>query len=106
MLLDETNIEKKRHFQKKIEEYMVRAEQLKLLVQELKSKGSIVDKIFIPDGGRYYSYETVFSKYMDDNVKEISLEEPYLQNHYQVSVLIFLSSKNITGLFERQLLDL
>lgn len=85
MSTDETNAEKKLHFQKKINEYMTRAETIKLEINEQRSRGEIVDKIHIIANGTGYSYESIFGKYLDDKVKEICLEEPYLRDYYQVS---------------------
>lgn len=83
-LIDEQIAEKKQHFQKKIDEYMSRAEQIKTLVRDQRSGGQIIDKIHILANGTGYSYETLFGKYLDDNVKEICLDEPYIRDYYQV----------------------
>lgn len=64
---------------------MNRAEIIKSLVPPVTDRGHIVDKIFIMEGDRGYSYETVFGKYLDNDVTEISLEEPYVREHYQVT---------------------
>lgn len=63
---------------------MTRAELLKTQITEQRSRGEIVDKIHIIANGTGYSYETIFGKYLDDKVKEISLEEPYIRDYYQV----------------------
>lgn len=64
---------------------MTRAELLKKQISEQQSKGAIVDKIHIIANGTGYSYESIFGKYLDENVKEICLEEPYLRDYYQVN---------------------
>lgn len=84
-LSDESNAEKKVYLQKKIAEYMSRAEEIKDSVRDKQSRGQIVDKIHILANGSGYSYDTLFGKYLDSNVKEISLEEPYLRDFYQVN---------------------
>lgn len=84
LIADETDPNKKLHFQKKIDEYMTRAEQIKVQINEQRIRGEIVDKIHIIANGTGYGYETIFGKYLNDNVKEISLEEPYLREYYQV----------------------
>lgn len=81
---DEDNPEKKTYLQRKISEYMTRAETIKSHIKEQQSKGEIVDKIHIIANGTNYSYETIFGKYLNEGVKEISLEEPYLREYYQV----------------------
>lgn len=63
---------------------MTRAETLKSNIKEQQSKGEIVDKLHIIANGTNYSYETIFGKYLKEDVKEISLEEPYLREYYQV----------------------
>lgn len=85
--VDETDHDKKVHFQKKIDEYMTRAEQIKKQISEQRNRGEIVDKIHIIANATGYGYETVFSKYLNDSIKEISLEEPYLREYYQVCAL-------------------
>lgn len=42
------------------------------------------EKIHILANGTGYSYETIFGKYLDDGVREVALEEPYLREYYQV----------------------
>lgn len=83
-VLDETDPQKKVYFQKKIDEYMTRAEAIKAKITEQRSRGEIVDKIHIMCNGTGYDYGSVFGKYLDDTVKEISLEEPYIREYYQV----------------------
>ncbi|XP_031641259.1 MIT domain-containing protein 1 [Contarinia nasturtii] len=84
----ETNPEKKLHFQRKIDEYMTRAEQIKATITEQRSRGEIIDKIHIIANGTGYGYERIFGKYLNDSVKEISLEEPYLREYYQLINLV------------------
>lgn len=67
---------------------MTRAEQIKVNIVEKRSRGEIVDKIHIIANGTGFGYETIFGKYLDDKVKEISLEEPYLREYYQVRYLV------------------
>lgn len=63
---------------------MKRAQEIKAEINEQQSRGEIVDKIHIIANGTGFGYETIFGKYLDDSVKEISLEEPYLREYYQV----------------------
>lgn len=87
--LDETDNEKKKHFQEKINQYMSRAEQIKKLLPDVTSRGHVVDKIFIMEGDIGYSYESVFGKYLDNDVSQVSLEEPYIREHYQVGICLW-----------------
>lgn len=64
---------------------MTRAEQIKALLPPVTDRGYVVDKIHIIEGDRGYSYESVFGKYLNDEVSQISVEEPYIRDHYQVN---------------------
>lgn len=65
---------------------MFRAEQLKRLLPNVQ--GTVIDKIFIMEGDTGKSYESVFGKYLDDDVTEVQLDEPYLRDHYQLTNLV------------------
>lgn len=67
---------------------MDRAEQIKVLLTKWSTKGEIKDKIYIMEGSSGFSYSTIFSKYMDDSVKEILIEEPYIREYYQLCNLV------------------
>lgn len=82
----EPDAERKRHFQAKIEEYMVRAEQVKKLLPTVG--GTVVDKLHIMEGETGHDYERVFGKYLTADVTEVQLEEPYLREHYQMMNLL------------------
>lgn len=64
---------------------MKRAEEIKVKIKERQSRGEMKEKIHIMANGTGYSYEKIFGKYLDDGVREIALEEPYLREYYQVS---------------------
>lgn len=68
---------------------MTRAELIKAEIAKQRSRGEIKDKIHIIANGTGYGYETIFGKYLNDSVKEISLEEPYLREYYQVCSFFF-----------------
>lgn len=87
MATGETDHDKKLHFQKKIDEYMTRAEQIKKRISEQHSRGEIVDKIHIIANATGFGYEKIFGKYLNDSIKEVSLEEPYLREYYQVRAM-------------------
>lgn len=73
---------------------MSRAEKIKEEITKQRNRGEIKDKIHIIANGTGYSYETIFGKYLDDSVKEISLEEPYLREYHQVCFRVFFFSFN------------
>ena len=86
----ENDTEKKKHFQKKLSEYMEQAEKLKKSIQSWGSRGEIRDKIPIAEGSTNHGYESIFGKYLTDDVEEILIEEPYLKDFYQLcNLLIF-----------------
>lgn len=64
---------------------MTRAEQIKEIYKSQISKGQLVDKRHIIENSTGHSYDTVFGKYLKDDVTEISLDEPYIRENYQVS---------------------
>ncbi|XP_055320849.1 MIT domain-containing protein 1 [Sitodiplosis mosellana] len=84
----ETDAAKKKYFQSKISEYMKRAEEIKVKIKERQSRGEMKEKIHILANGTGYGYEQIFGKYLDDGVKEIALEEPYLREYYQLINLV------------------
>lgn len=63
---------------------MTRAESIKEKLSEQRSRGEIIDKIHIIANGTGFDYHSIFGKYLDDKVKEVCLEEPYLRDYYQV----------------------
>lgn len=84
----EPDSEKKKHFQIRIAEYMERAEKVKAAIQTWSSRGEIKDKINIIDGASNYSYDRIFGKYLNDDVKDILVDEPWIKDFYQVSDLL------------------
>lgn len=50
--------------------------------------GKVIEKIFIMEGQTGKSYDSVFGKYLDDNVTEVLMDEPYLREHYQLANLV------------------
>ncbi|XP_070501859.1 MIT domain-containing protein 1-like [Chironomus tepperi] len=84
----ETNPEKKKHFNMKLDEYLTQAEKLKQLIQSWGSKGEIRDKIHIPENATNFGYDRIFGKYLTDEVEEILIEEPYIKDFYQLMNLV------------------
>lgn len=81
----EPDSDKKKHFQNRIAEYMERAEKVKATIQTWSSRGEIRDKINIIEGATNYSYERIFGKYLNNDVKDILVDEPWIKDFYQVS---------------------
>lgn len=105
---EERDPTKKAHFQNKIHEYMTRAEKIKSEVTLQRSRGEIIDKIHIIANGTGFGYDSIFGKYLDEKVTEISLEEPYLREYYQVWVkmILFRGSFAYIFIFGFQLINL
>ncbi|TMW41414.1 hypothetical protein DOY81_013506, partial [Sarcophaga bullata] len=80
---DENDVAKKKVYYERIKEYIDRAEQIKLRVQRHVSQGELVAHIAIDEGDIGYSYNSIFGKYVNKNVKEVLIEEPYLGERYQ-----------------------
>ena len=71
-------------YREKMESYIARAEKLKTLVREQKEAGTFHEKINIKDGAVGYSYRRVFDKYLEGNVTEVVVEDPYIRNLHQI----------------------
>lgn len=84
----ERDPDKKRHFHMKLNQYMTQAEKIKESIRQRGTQGVIKDKIHIIDGARNFSYATIFGKYLDDDVREVAIEEPYLSQHFQMCNLV------------------
>lgn len=74
----------KTHYRDKMESYIERAEKLKKLVTEQKEQGTFHEKIHIKDAAIGYSYRRVFEKYLEGNVTEVVVEDPYIRNVHQI----------------------
>lgn len=76
------------HFRKRIEEYMGRAEKIKKEILRYSTLGEIVDRMHIMEGLTGYDYERIFGKYLNQDVHEIEIEEPYTKENYQLLNLV------------------
>ena len=72
------------HYREKMESYIQRAEKLKTLVREQKEAGTFHEKIHILEGAIGYSYKRVFGKYLEENVTEVNVQDPYVRNIHQI----------------------
>jgi len=72
------------HYRAKMESYIERAEKLKRLVSEQKEAGTFHEKVSIKEGSIGYSYRRVFEKYLEGNVKDVVVEDPYIRNVHQI----------------------
>ncbi|KAL1459578.1 hypothetical protein WDU94_011547 [Cyamophila willieti] len=67
----------------KIETYIGRAEILKQKLDEKKKMGDYHEQVDIKNNEKGHSYEKVFGRFLDENVKQISVTDPYIHNKYQ-----------------------
>lgn len=75
---------RKKHFQTRTAEYMDRAERIKALIEEKKSKGKYREHMKIENGAIGHGYNSVFGRFLDPIVTEIRVEEPYIRAGHQV----------------------
>jgi len=75
---------KKAKFRVRIEEYMNRAEKLKILIEREKKAGRFHEQFRIPDNGVGYSYERLMKSLLDDEVTHIDVEDAYIRVHHQL----------------------
>ncbi|XP_036345773.1 MIT domain-containing protein 1-like [Rhagoletis pomonella] len=88
LVSDENDVAKKKVFYERIKEYIDRAEQIKERVQNHVIRGELVTNIPIDEDSAGNSYESLFGKYLNAEVKEVLLEEPYLHEKYHFQNLI------------------
>lgn len=87
LYLDQKDSSKKEYLEDKMKEYRERARKLKEQILKWSIRGEIKDKIHIVENSKGHSYKSVFGKYLNDAVKEILLEEPYLREYFQVRIV-------------------
>lgn len=67
-------------------QYLDRAEMLKKQVEEAKQKPQgYHEQILIEDGAVGYGLETVFIPYIDSELTEVQIDDPYIRANHQVS---------------------
>lgn len=89
--------EEKMKLRSKIENYMSRAEILKKQITFVKKHQEIAQsdkstkistlqhsQIIIEENSTGHSYETVFGKYLNENVTQIEIDDPYIRLFHQV----------------------
>ncbi|XP_048511584.1 MIT domain-containing protein 1-like isoform X2 [Athalia rosae] len=81
---------KKKHFKVKAEEYMNRAETIKIIIQEQKAAGAYREQTRIEAGSIGYGYATVFGRFLDASVTHVHIEDPYIRLFHQCQNLLRL----------------
>ncbi len=88
----------------RITEYMNRAEQIKDIVKHQESAGKYHENIDIKDGQYGCSYSTLFSKFINDNLTEVIINDPYIRTRHQAlnllrfCELLVKKGKNLIGI--------
>ena len=74
----------------KVDSYMKRAEELKGFIQQQRKVGKLHERIEIKSGQVGFGYTRVFSKYIDEKLTEVCIEDAYIRNHHQICNLLRL----------------
>jgi len=78
----------KKVIREKINSYMNRAEELKIHVKSIKKDGKFHEKIEIENNQRGCSYNSMFSKYINENLTEVVIKDAYIRGHHQILNLL------------------
>lgn len=97
MCKGESNPETKKHYQRKLDEYLTQSEKIKKLIQSWGSKGEIRDRIHIAENATNYGFDRIFGKYLNEDVEEVLIEEPYVKDHYQLMNLVMFCELAVTN---------
>uniref|UniRef100_A0A1B6EP20 MIT domain-containing protein n=1 Tax=Cuerna arida TaxID=1464854 RepID=A0A1B6EP20_9HEMI len=81
---------KRQHFREKVEMYIGRAEHLKRQIEDEKSRGVYHEQIVIEHNSTGHSYLSVFGRFLDSEVKEVVIEDPYIRYFHQCQNLLRL----------------
>ncbi|KAK3929947.1 MIT domain-containing protein 1 [Frankliniella fusca] len=74
---------KKAQLREKVEEYMSRAEMIKKLIEEKKALGEYREQVVIEADSIGHSYQSVFGRFLDSEVTDIEIEDPYIRSFHQ-----------------------
>ncbi|CAK6439691.1 unnamed protein product [Pipistrellus nathusii] len=75
---------KKCNLRKKISDYMDRAENIKKYLDQEKEDGKYHKQIKIEENATGFSYESVFQEYLNETVREVWIEDPYIRTNHQL----------------------
>lgn len=77
---DLCNKEDQKKIRDKIETYIGRAEKLKEKLELKKKLGDYHEQIVIENNAKGYSYDRIFSRFLDENVETIDISDAYIHN--------------------------
>lgn len=84
VLKDTKDAHARRRYREQMNSYLERATKLKEFVKEKKKAGEYHEQIKIPDEAVGYSYARIFGPYLDENVEEVIVEDPYVRSVHQI----------------------
>jgi hypothetical protein len=67
---------------------MGRAEKLKKRIESLKSEGNYREQMQIKEDSVGHSYEKIFSRFLDENVTSVQVDDPYIRSPHQCDNLV------------------
>ncbi|RXG60179.1 MIT domain-containing protein 1 [Armadillidium vulgare] len=76
--------DKKKHFRKKIDEYLSRAEIMKKASLQEKELSKVHKQIHIKDNETGNSYETLFSFVISETLTSVEIEDAYIRSTHQI----------------------
>merc|ERR1712142_302465 len=79
-----TDKEKKVKYRLKASEYLDRSEKVQEIVNKEKENGKYHEHIRIEANSVGNSYNSIFGRFLDDSVKIVNVEDPYIRSHHQV----------------------
>jgi len=83
-LKDEKSEQKRSAFKAKAEQYMERAEKLKIYVAQQKENAKKHTQVSIENDSTGWSYERILSPCLDEFVTQVFVQDPYIRSHHQV----------------------
>ena len=77
--------EKKSRYRQKAEEYLNRTEKVQQIIDKEKENGNYHEQIKIEANSTGHSYESIFGRFLDKEVVQMTVEDPYIRAHHQIS---------------------
>lgn len=65
---------------------MSRAEKVKQHIEELKNTGNYREQIQVPEDSIGFSYRSVLHRFLNEDVKSVEIDDPYVRSPHQVSM--------------------
>nr|XP_021186197.2 MIT domain-containing protein 1 [Helicoverpa armigera] len=96
----------KKYLRKKVEEYMNRAETIKKLVLQQKEAGQFHEQVHIENNSTGHSYKALFGRFLDEEVRYVSVEDPYIRSFHQCQNFLRLCELLVRSCTNLQLIEL